>query len=98
MRAVKDRRRVSGLTAAQWTALALLADHERRLGRPLEAGDAGTYAETWQDSYTTGIHWRTAYALHRRGLVVVDDEGVPRDEAADVYLTDAGREKVARHE
>ena len=83
-----------GLTAAQWVALALLTDREKQFGRPLQEAEAGTYSETFSDRYTVGIHWATAYALQRRGLVTIDDEGVARDEAADIYLTDEGRAMV----
>lgn len=88
-------RTAKGLSAAQWTALALLTDHEKRLGRPLEAGDAGTYTATWADNHTTGIHLRTAQALARRGLVTIDATYAAYDEPADLYLTDKGREVVA---
>lgn len=81
---------VDGLNAAQWTALALLFDRERKLGRELEAGDAGVYTTTWADSYTVGIHYRTADALAHRGLVRIEPASMP-DEPDDLFLTDEGR-------
>lgn len=93
-----DKVRSVRLTVAQWVALGLLATQERNLGRPLEAGDAGTYTSTWADTFTTGVHWRTAQALARRGLVTIDADGCAYDEPADVYLTDAGRALIGRSE
>lgn len=82
------------LTRAQKVALGFLVEHERRLGHPLEPGDAGVYANTWADHYTVGIHWRTAHALKAKGLVSFDPYEAGPDEPPDLFLTDAGRARL----
>jgi hypothetical protein len=56
----------------------------------LEAGDAGVYSVTWADAHIVGIHWRTAQALQRRGLVTIEGDPMP-DEPSDLFLTETGR-------
>lgn len=88
---VKNSDSRKSLTTTQRNALSLLRDLERQIGHPLEPGDAGVYTETWHDSYTVGIHHRTAEALARRGLVTIDGSNCLPGEPSDLFLTDAGR-------
>lgn len=82
------------LTGPQRRALMMLVERERRLGQPLQPGDAGVYGATWVDRYTVGIHWKTADALKRRGFVSFDPYECSFDEPCDLFLTDAGRRHI----
>jgi len=81
-------------TPTQKRALTMLVERERLLGQRLQPGDAGVYGATWQDAYTVGIHWKTAEALRRRGLVSFDPYECSFDEPCDLFLTDAGRRLI----
>lgn len=72
----------SRLTKVQRHALVLLQRHQE---------DAYVHGghETFLDSGQVAMGWRTAYALHRRGLVNIEETGDPDGYAA-VTLTDLG--------
>ncbi len=75
------------LTAKQKEVLAAM--RERNAVEP--DGTVVMSTETFlTDRYNLWIHWRTAEALERRGLVkIVDDDRLP-EEGAEVVLTEAG--------
>ena len=62
-------------------------------------GTAVTSTETdLRDRYCLWIHWRSAVALERRGLVIVYDEDRFGDEGGDVVLTREGKAWVEAQE
>jgi len=48
-----------------------------------------TSSATFADTYNVFVHWRTAQALHRAGLVTYPFIGAP-DEGTSIALTEAG--------
>ena len=70
----------SHLTRKQTISLALIAELS---SAQVIAGEA-----TWADRWTAFIHFQTAAALERRGLIAIDDN--------DITITDAGRKVATR--
>lgn len=54
-----------------------------------------TSGPTFADSYNVFVHWRTADALYRRGLIEYPFKGGP-DEGWSIALTDAGWAAIQR--
>ena len=75
-------------------ALILIADRtDKRMPDPGVITSGATFADQW-NAY---IHWRTAQALHRRGLVTYPYVGSGYDgDATSVALTDAGWATLGR--
>lgn len=72
------------LSTRQKAALQLL--QERDVTKP---GVASTSSETYADRFNVWVHWRTAYALKRRGLVELSNWDPEFGE--DITLTALGR-------
>lgn len=77
---------MSRMTTATREALGMIQRHDARYRAP----SAAATSETFDDRFTAFIHWRTAEALERRGLI-----RIARDEEWAIYLTEAGKEAAS---
>ena len=80
------------LTKQQRFALQIMLEQEKAY--PDERSSGATYGETFRQGWPAAVHWRTAAALVRRGLVVVTYSDPY--EGQDLALTDAGRTEADR--
>lgn len=85
---------MSTLSKAHREVLTWIADRtEERMPDP----GWMTSSATFEDGYQVAVHWRTAQALHRRGLVTYPYIGSGYDgDATSIALTEAGWEAIGR--